>query len=277
MARSDGMPDVSRSRHSSPRPQVRAPDGFPPSLQPLLARIADRRAARSEATLQSDIRQLLLAGDFGLSGSHLDDIDLEAPAGGGRRIDIEVGYTIIEVKRGLQTGRRLRDAERQLAGYVWSRCMGSGQRYVGILTDGATWRAYQLTGEAELTPSTPIRSLPTRRRRSGPLLLAGRRVGDGQRVRPAHAEVDRRGSGRKARPTSWIVTRSLALYTGIEHAAVEMKRRLWARLLDSALGTQFEDDDELFVEHTTLVNTRRDHRPRCVGFDALESQPQRRS
>ncbi|GAA4562771.1 hypothetical protein GCM10023176_05210 [Micromonospora coerulea] len=101
MARSDGTPDGSQSRHSSSRPQVRAPDGFPPSLQPLLARIADRRAARTEATLQADIRQLLLAGDFGLIDSHLD-ADLEAPVGGGRRIDIEFGYTIIEVKRRLQ-------------------------------------------------------------------------------------------------------------------------------------------------------------------------------
>ena len=28
---------------------------------------------------------------------------------------------------------------------------------------------------------------------------------------------------------------------------------LWARLLTSALGTQFEDNDDLFIEHTLLV------------------------
>jgi SAM-dependent methyltransferase len=34
-----------------------------------------------------------------------------------------------------------------------------------------------------------------------------------------------------------------------------MKRALWARLLTSALGTQFEDSDDLFIEHTLLVNS----------------------
>jgi hypothetical protein len=36
---------------------------------------------------------------------------------------------------------------------------------------------------------------------------------------------------------------------------VRMKRGLWARLLTTALGTQFSDDDELFVAHTLLVNS----------------------
>src|SRR5215469_2720197 len=34
-----------------------------------------------------------------------------------------------------------------------------------------------------------------------------------------------------------------------------MKRELWSRLLTSALGTQFEDTDDLFIEHTLLVNS----------------------
>ena len=273
MARSDGMPDVSQSRHSSLRPQVRAPDGFPPSLQPLLARIADRRAARSEATLQSDIRQLLLAGDFGLSGCHLDDIDLEAPAGGGRRIDIEVGYTIIEVKRGLQTGRPLRDAERQLAGYVWSRCMESGQRYVGILTDGATWRAYQMTGD-ELTLVDTHTVAATRPDGLALFYWLEGVLATSQRVRPAPGEVARRLG---AQSTSHKLDRAAlaALYAEHERLpTVELKRKLWAELLDSALGTQFVDDPDLFVEHTLLMNSAYIIAHLVVGIDALELQPQ---
>ncbi|MEV0428506.1 hypothetical protein [Micromonospora sp. NPDC050495] len=57
---------------------MRAPDGFPPSLQPLLARIADRRAARSEAALQADIRQLLLAADVGLHALYYCAIESRA-------------------------------------------------------------------------------------------------------------------------------------------------------------------------------------------------------
>ena len=37
--------------------------------------------------------------------------------------------------------------------------------------------------------------------------------------------------------------------------SLQMKRALWSRLLTSALGTQFEDTDDLFIEHTLLVNT----------------------
>jgi hypothetical protein len=36
---------------------------------------------------------------------------------------------------------------------------------------------------------------------------------------------------------------------------VRVKRELWSKLLTSALGTQFEDTDELFVDHTLLINT----------------------
>ena len=35
----------------------------------------------------------------------------------------------------------------------------------------------------------------------------------------------------------------------------QIKRQLWARLLTSALGSQFEDSDDLFVEHTLLVTS----------------------
>ncbi|MFG3577824.1 N-6 DNA methylase [Micromonospora chersina] len=273
MARSDGTPDGSRSRPSPPRSPVRAPDGFPPSLQPLLARIADRRAARSEATLQADIRQLLLAGDFGLSGAHLDDVDLEAPAGGGRRIDIEAGYTIIEVKRRLHAGRSLLEAERQLGGYVRSRSLDSGQRYVGILTDGATWRAYQLSGNRLALIDTHT--------------LAGNRpdglalfywlegvLATSQRVRPAPAEVARRLG---AQSTSHKLDRAAlaALYAEHEQLpTVRLKRKLWAELLDSALGTQFVDDPDLFVEHTLLMNSAYIIAHLVLDIDALELQPQ---
>jgi len=35
--------------------------------------------------------------------------------------------------------------------------------------------------------------------------------------------------------------------------AAQLKRSLWAKLLKTALGTQFEDDDRLFLEHTYLA------------------------
>ncbi len=66
----------------------------------------------------------------------------------------------------------------------------------------------------------------------------------------------------------------LALFTRHrDHPAVLMKRRLWARLLTTALGTQFEDSDELFVEHTYLVNTAEIIAHALVGFDLQSIAP----
>jgi len=241
-------------------------------LRPLLARIADRRAARSEATLQADIRQLLLSGDFGLADSDLD-VDLEAQAGGGRRIDIEIGYTVIEVKRQLKEGRPLREAERQLAGYVRSRSQASGQRYVGLLTDGATWRAYQLTGDT----LSPIDSHTLTAARPDGLALFYWLEGvlaTSRQVRPTPAEVARRLG---AQSTSHKLDRAAlaALYAEHEQMpTVALKRELWAGLLDSALGTQFVDDRDLFIEHTLLMNSAYIIAHLVVGIDALELQPQ---
>ncbi|HLT40989.1 MAG TPA: hypothetical protein VK034_32150, partial [Enhygromyxa sp.] len=39
-----------------------------------------------------------------------------------------------------------------------------------------------------------------------------------------------------------------------EHPGVQSKRTLWAGLLTTVLGTQFSDDDELFIDHTLLVS-----------------------
>jgi hypothetical protein len=127
-------------------------------LRDLLDRLADRDRVRSEATVQSDIRQLLLTGGLGLSELDLD-VDLETPVPGHRRIDIEVGFTVIEVKKDLRKLSVVTKAVEQLAGYVADRSEQTGQRYVGILTDGAVWRAYHARGRqlAEATRFVPAR------------------------------------------------------------------------------------------------------------------------
>jgi RecB family endonuclease NucS len=108
---------------------------FSAHLHSLLQRIATTDRARSEATLQADIRQLLLMADFGLSDEDLA-VDLEVAVGDGRRIDIEIGCVVIEVKRSLASEKVVKNAEIQLAGYVKARTDSTGQRYLGILTDG---------------------------------------------------------------------------------------------------------------------------------------------
>jgi len=118
----------------------------------LLSRIASRDPSRSEATLQADVRQLVLDAPLSLKADDLVTADLETPVGVRRRIDIEVGSCLIEIKRDLSAGTVLPDAIDQLPGSPPSRQNETGCRYVGILTDGADWRCLNLPGGPEAGP-----------------------------------------------------------------------------------------------------------------------------
>ncbi len=82
-----------------------------------LARRLARRDGGAEANLQADVQTLLLFGGLNLGEDDLN-VELEAPVGGGRRIDAEAGFTVIETKRDLRKGNVREEAEAQLAGYA---------------------------------------------------------------------------------------------------------------------------------------------------------------
>src|SRR6202050_1745315 len=131
-------------------------------MRALLGRLVNRDQVHSEATVHGDVRYLLLSGGLGLAENDLD-VDLETPVPGHRRIDVEVGFTVIEVKKDLRSVSVVREAVKQLAGYVISRSQQTGQRYVGVLTDGADWRAYHLQGN-ELVEATRYELKPSDRK-----------------------------------------------------------------------------------------------------------------
>src|SRR5690606_26558311 len=106
-------------------------------------RLVDGGGSRSEATIQSDVRMLLLDAELGL-----EEVQLETQVGQGKRIDVEAGATVIEVKKTLLSTTALDAAKAQLAGYVVARAAEFGARYVGVLTDGVRWHAYhEVAGE----------------------------------------------------------------------------------------------------------------------------------
>ncbi len=239
----------------------------------LLAQIARRDPARSEATLQADIRQLLLSAPLSLSDENLRTADLESQVGVRRRIDIESGSCLIEVKRDLSAGSVLPDAIEQLAGYLATRQKETGCRYVGILTDGADWRCFCLPGEAEAGPPREVSAIqlaPAKLDADSFLVWLEGVLATARDIPANPREIGRRlGAGSSA----FDLDRETLLQLFVrhrDHPAVLMKRRLWARLMTTALGTQFEDSDELFVEHTYLVNTAEIIAHALVGFP-LES------
>ncbi|WP_283139764.1 N-6 DNA methylase [Rhizohabitans arisaemae] len=240
-------------------------------LQVLIRRLADRNRVRSEATIQSDVRQILLTGGLDLAAHDLE-VHLEKQVGERRRIDIEVGYTVMEVKKSLASAAVIQAAEVQLGDYVALRMQETGQQYVGVLTDGAEWRAYQLRNGALKEVTRHV--LKTGRPDLGALLtwlegvLATR-----QNVPPTPSEIrDRLGADSASHMLDFASLHLLYEEHG-QLPTVQLKRQLWSQLLRSALGTQFTDDTELFLEHTLLVNSAEIIAHLVLGFDVLGLQP----
>jgi len=240
-------------------------------LQTLLARLADRDRVRSEATIQADVRNLLLTAEFGLEEHDLT-VDLEVPVGDRRRIDIEAGCTVIEVKRDLRSKTVRESAEKQLAGYVKTRTEETGQWYVGVLTDGADWRAYHLQGE-KLVEATHYELKPGRIDTSATLSWLEGVLATRKGVKPTPTEISRQLG---AASSSYALDRAVLAVMYEQYGdlpTVRLKRELWAKLLRSALGTQFTDDDELFLEHTLLVNSAEIIAHLVLGLDVTDMQP----
>ena len=251
----------------APHRMARAPNGVPfptarrgissrqrehvTSISDLAARIASRDLPRTEATLQADIRQLLLDERLGLR----DEVLLEPQAGEGRRIDVEVGSTIIEVKKDLRSPTTLRAAVSQLRGYVRAREEAHARRYVGVLTDGAEWHCYHLKQDELHEAGAPLLVSHTKPDVDGLLIWLEGVLATARDIKPTPDEIRARlGVGTSAHS----LDRSSLMDLFQQHRddpVVRTKRLLWAKLLETALGTQFEDSDELFVEHTLLVNT----------------------
>ncbi|OHU01576.1 Eco57I restriction-modification methylase domain-containing protein [Mycobacterium syngnathidarum] len=230
-----------------------------------VARLARRKPIRPEAETQADIYMLLTTSGLGLGEGDVAKMESQVADGTRRRIDIEAGHVVIEVKKDLRVGN-LADYENQLAGYVKQRHIELGSRYVGILTDGTTWRLYNLTGddlvlisELVLSPSSPD---PDKL-----LIWLESVMATREKIKPTPQEIeDRLGADS---PGHHLDHASLTvLYqANVAHPEVKLKRELWAKLLRTAFGTDFVDDPDLFINHTLLVVIAELVAHAAIGFD----------
>lgn len=219
----------------------------------LIRRLIGRDGSRTEAEVQADIRALLLSAPLQLHEGDLENVLLESPLGDRRRIDVEVGSAVIEVKRDLRRGRIREEAREQLGGYVETRAEQTGRRYVGILSDGAEWICYDLRdGELEQVTTTTITSVD----QADTLLVWLEGVlATARDITPSPREIAARLGARSSAHELDRATIAALYAANRDNPSIRMKRGLWSRLLTSTLGTQFEDSDDLFVEHTLLVNS----------------------
>lgn len=218
-----------------------------------IRRLIARDAPRTEADVQADIRSLLLSAPLQLHEGDLEIVLLESPLGDRRRIDVEVGSAVIEVKRDLRRGNTKEEARDQLSGYVETRAEQTGRRYVGILSDGAEWVCYDLRDdELEEVTSITVTSAD-----QGDALLVWLEgvLATARDITPSPREIAGRLGAQSSAHDLDRATIAALYAANRDLPSIRMKRGLWSRLLTSTLGTQFEDSDDLFVEHTLLVNS----------------------
>jgi len=237
----------------------------------ILERFVSPPAFRSEATIQSDVRMLLLDPELGLAEAQLE-VELEAQVGQRRRIDIEVGCTVIEVKKSLDSPSLVASATEQLADYVLTRTHEVGARYVGVLTDGRQWIAFH---EVDGALQEATRHVATAGAVGASALLSWLEgvLATKTGMRPTPKEIAQRlGAGSSSHALDFATLQSL--YRDSKHLpTVQLKRQLWSKLLHSALGTQFADNDDLFLEHTLLVNSAEIIAHLLLGVDATQLPP----
>jgi SAM-dependent methyltransferase len=235
-----------------------------------VTRLASRGAARTEADVQSDVRTLLLYGGLNLDEGEVVNLEAQANDGTRRRLDVEVGRTVIEVKKDLRVGNVRADAIDQLADYVAVRATQTGDRYVGVLTDGLEWVLYSLGAPGDpIEVSTYAVILPDP---DVDRLIAWLEavLATSDRVKPTPRAIDDRLGSRSP---GFLLDKAeiRRLYEDVEDMPeVQLKRQLWAKLLTTALGTRFSDTTELFIEHTYLVITAELVAHAVVGFEVSD-------
>lgn len=229
-------------------------------------RLASRDAMRTEADLQADVYVLLTSGDLALQPGQVARLEVPTSDGTRRRLDIEIGHCVIELKKDLRVVGIRSDAENQLAGYVSTQTERLGTRYVGILTDGTDWLLYHLElgklvqiAHLSLSPSAP----------DGERLLVWLEaiLATQETVKPNPYEIQQRlGAGSPAHLLDHATLR--AIYDqSASIPEVKLKRELWAKLLRTAFGKAFANDEQLFIDHTLLVLTAEIIAHAVVGFD----------
>lgn len=164
------------------------------------------------------------------------------------RIDALLGRTVLEFKSDLR--KEQSDAERKLGRYLGDRERQTGQRYVGIATDGLTFLAYARFAEGainEISRHSASLDQPSSLLAWLQSVLA---VGDELPPTPEHV---RRELGRDSPAYRRAQGELGPLWKAVARRPdVQVKRKLWGDYLEHVYGTRVGGDD-LFLQHTFLA------------------------
>jgi SAM-dependent methyltransferase len=198
-------------------------------------------------------------------GANSRDVSFEAQLKEVRgRTDALLGRTVFEIKANLR--REDKDAEEQLLRYLSQREKDTGDHFVGIATDGATFVAYELR-HGELRKIKTYATLADQPTELTAWLSAAVAVSD---ELPPEPETVKRELGRDS--LAWHMARELLaeLWAGVaDHPEVQLKRELWAGLLERVYGSSV-DSDQLFFQHTYLTVVSKTMALHILGLEMPE-------
>ena len=196
------------------------------------------------------------------------DIDFErsVPEVHGR-IDALLGRSVLEFKSDLRRERV--DAEDQLSRYLREREQATGQRYVGIATDGATFTAYE-RGMDEALKELASYTL-TAEDTHGLLAWLQSVLAVGEELAPEPEHL-RRELGRDSPAYRRAQGELAGLWADVGNRPdVQVKRKLWDDYLQQVYGTRVGGDD-LFLQHTYLTIIAKTMATSVLGERPMEAE-----
>ena len=221
-------------------------------LRRLLRHLARREPDRDVTRIRFDVWRLLLAGGLGLNDHDLI-ADLDVLAQGHCRIGIRPGRTVVEISQDLREDGAIVGAQRRLERVMAAYAAETDARHLGILTDGAEWRLYHRAGDT-LSLVLPLQIVDASNPDvEGLLSWLEAILATAQQIRPTPEEI-RNKLGVDSPEYKADSAELRALYERYrDRPTVRIKRAMWAKLLTTASGVNFADEDRLFVDHTLLV------------------------
>ncbi len=207
----------------------------------LLAHLAGRPG---HDEVKADFLQLLIE-EFGAE-RHALDFERRVPEVKGR-LDALVGNTVLEAKRDLT--REWDDVARRMPDYLADRERETGERFVGIATDGFRWVVFELQDalliKIKETTLDPARADAFLAWLDGVVSLRASLPPD-----PLTVKIE---LGRESVAYRRAYEKLAEIWPRIEaNPAVALKRQLWQQLLSLVYGRSIEGD-KLWFQHTFLV------------------------
>lgn len=227
-------------------------------LEEIVAELAKRPGHEKVRTLVCRLLEDGLGADLHAIGHEVRVVEARG------RIDALLGRTVVEFKSDLRRERR--DAVEELSRYLPERERATGETFIGVVTDGADWEAYELRDGAPFR----LRAYRSDPQRSMELLIwLDGAVATRSEIPPDALNI-RDELGQDSVAYLRAVNALRAAWTEVkDHPTASLQRQLWSQLLTLVYGREIEDD-ELWFQHTFLVIVAKTIAARIMGVEAQE-------